>query len=283
MGRPLKIQKYSPGSGDTTSNGVAVAIDQAYPPFASPTSLDLATVVLPSPQTSPLPFTGVVGGKRGGAVSTTYPVVEVQCNIALATGVGAGAHNGIILRQKGARKFLVQDLTTIADEAIRPGNAYTITTLGTTDWQALGAPVGAIVGTTFTATTSGAGITTTGEVNLIGTCVLKAQAVGSLTVGNMSITMAVGGDSTAVYVSKLTNKFVQDFNGGETGGNASTGDVWNPAQVVNNIDYAANFFTDTSTFAKSGAEVATWTSANGSDQPGQNGTLELAQIDKVTS
>jgi hypothetical protein len=95
--------------------------------------------------------------------------------------------------------------------------------------------------------------------------------------------MAVGGDSTAVYVSKLTNKFVQDFNGGETGGNANTGNVWNDTQVVNNIDYAANFFTDTSTFAKSGAEVATWASSNGSAQPGHNGTLELAQIEKYTS
>ena len=99
----------------------------------------------------------------------------------------------------------------------------------------------------------------------------------------MSIAMAVGGDSTEVYVSKLTNKFAQDFNGGATGGSANTGNAWNAAQVVNDIEYAANFFTDESTFAKSGAEVDTWTTANGSDQPGQNGTLGLAQIEKITS
>jgi hypothetical protein len=82
-----------------------------------------------------------------------------------------------------------------------------------------------------------------------------------------------------VYVSKLTNKFVQDFNGGETGGNADSGDVWNPTQVVNDIEYAANFFTDASTFAKSGAEVDTWASTN----QNSNGTLGLAQVDKLTS
>lgn len=286
MGRPLKVSKYSAMSGIFYNNqsqgttAAAVAIDQGYPPFAAPTSLDTATVVVPSPATSPLPFTGVVGGLRGTQVTTSYPVVEVQVNIALATGVGAGAHNGAIIRQKGARKFFVVDYTSIADEAIRPGNAYMIATLGNTNWQALGAPAGAAVGTIFTATVTGSGLSTNGTAYLCGTCVLKAQAVGSLTVGNMSITMAVGGDSTAVYVSKLTNKFVQDFNGGETGGNANTGDVWASTDVVQNIEYAANFFTDTSTFAKSGAEVDTWV---GTEQPGDNGTLELAQLEKWTS
>jgi hypothetical protein len=95
----------------------------------------------------------------------------------------------------------------------------------------------------------------------------------------MTISMSVGGDSTAVYISKLTNKFVQDFDGGATGGNADSGDVWNPAQVVNDVEYASNFFTDASTFAKSGAEVATWAgTAQNSD-----GTLGLAQIDNLTS
>lgn len=40
------------------------------------------------------------------------------------------------------------------------GLTYTITTLGNTDWQAIGAPTGAAVGTTFTATgQAGAGTT----------------------------------------------------------------------------------------------------------------------------
>ena len=276
MGRPLKISKYSPGSGDTTTNGVAVAIDQGYPPFASPTSMDTPTVVKPTPATTPLPFTGVVGGLRGTNVTTTYPVVEVQVNIAKPNGTGFGAHNGAIIRQKGARKFLVVDYTSILDDNLILGAAYMIAVLGTTDWQSFGAPVGAIVGTIFTATATGSN-SGTGTAYAVGQCVLKDG--GTPTVGNMCVTMATAGDSTAVYISKLTNKFVQDFNGGETGGNANTGDVWAPADVIDNIEYASNFFTDESTFAKSGADVATWAGT----QQNSNGTLGLAQVENYTS
>ena len=275
MGRPLKIQKYSTGSGN---GGAAVAVDQAYPPFTSPSSMDIPTVVLPTPTTTSL-WMGVVGGQRGGAVSATYPVVEVQVNIAKPDGTGFGAHNGTIIRQKGSHKFLVLDSTTIQDEAIILGAAYRIATLGTTNWQSFGAPVGAIVGTIFTATAAGSN-SGTGTVNAVGQCVLKKQAIGSLTVGNMSITMSVG-DSAATYISKLTNKFAQDFNGGETGGNANTGNVWNPAQVINDIAYAANFFEDGELFAKSGADTATW-GVNGSDQ-NAGGTLTTAVVENYTS
>ena len=278
MGRPLKIQKYSPGSGDTTTNGVPVAIDQGYPPFASPTSLDTATVVLPQPVTTPLPFTGVVGGLRGGAVSATYPVVEVQVNILLASGSGAGVHNGAIIRQKGSRKFMVVDYTTIQDENLRPGNAYMIASLGNTDWQALGAPAGAIVGTIFTCTVSGAGLSTNGTALLVGTCTLYSAS--PTIAGTMAITMSIA-DSTPTYISKLTNKFVQDFNGGETGGNANTGNVWSETQVQDNKEYAANFFVDGEKFAKSGAQVDTW-GTNGSAQ-NNDGTLTMAQVEKYTS
>lgn len=274
MGRPLKIQKYSTGSSVT---GGAVAIDQAYPPFAAPTSMDTNTVVYPSPQTSPLPFTGVVGGVQGGGVSATYPIVEVTGNIQNSY---TGSASSVILRQKGSRKFLVATAAGIdpANAVIgaAPSVALRILTLGDTDWQSMGAPAGAAVGTVFTPTAaSGAG--TTGTAQEIGQCVLTSDSTPAE--GNMTISMAVDGDSTAVYVSKLTNKFVQDFNGGETGGNADTGDVWAPTQVVNNIDYAANFFTDASTFAKSGAEVDTWASTN----QNSDGTLGLAQVDKLTS
>lgn len=281
MGRPLKIQKYNTMSGifyDNNAQGTtaqAVAEDQGYPPFAAPTSMDLPTVVLPQPVTTPLPFTGVVGGLRGGAVSASYPVVECQVNILLASGSGAGAHNGAIIRQKGVRKFFVVDYTVIQDEALRPGNAYMIASLGTTNWQALGAPVGAAVGTIFTCTVSGSGLTTTGNAYLVGTCALYSATP---TAGNMAITMSIA-DSTPVYISKLTNKFVQDFNGGEVGGIANTGDVWAEADVVDNIEYAANFFVDGEQFAKSGADVATWAGTN----QNSNGTLTMAEIEKYTS
>ena len=275
MGRPLKIQKYSTGSGN---GGAAVAVDQAYPPFTSPSSMDIPTVVLPTPTTTSL-WMGVVGGQRGGAVSATYPVVEVQVNIALPGGSGAGAHNGVIIRQKGSHKFLVADLNAaITAGSFVIGAAYLINSFGTTtNWQAAGAPPTAQAGDIFTATSAGGG---NGNAYLVGQCVLKKQAIGSLTVGNMSITMSIG-DSAATYISKLTNKFAQDFNGGETGGNANTGNVWNPAQVVNDIAYAANFFEDGELFAKSGADTATW-GVNGSDQ-NAGGTLTTAVVENFTS
>ena len=276
MGRPLKIQKYSTGSGN---GGAAVAVDQAYPPFTSPSSMDLPTVVLPTPTTTSL-WMGVVGGQRGGAVSATYPVVEVQVNIALPSGSGAGAHNGVIIRQKGSHKFLVADLNAaITAGSFVIGAAYLINSFGTTtNWQAAGAPPTAQAGDIFTATSAGGG---NGNAYLVGQCVLKKQAIGSLTVGNMSITMSIG-DSAATYISKLTNKFAQDFNGGETGGNANTGNVWDPAQVINDIAYAANFFEDGEQFVKSGADLPTWAASNGSDQ-NSNGTLTTAVVENYTS
>ena len=275
MGRPLKIQKYSTGSGN---GGAAVAVDQAYPPFTSPSSMDIPTVVLPTPTTTSL-WMGVVGGQRGGAVSATYPVVEVQVNIALPSGAGFGAHNGVIIRQKGSHKFLVADLTSITAGSFVVGAAYQIRTYGTTtDWQSAGAPITAQVGDIFTATSVGGG---NGTVYLVGQCVLKKQAIGSLTVGNMSITMSIG-DSAATYISKLSNKYAKDFNGGEVGGNANTGNVWNPNQTVNDITYAANFFEDGEQFTKSGADLPTWAASNGSDQ-NSNGTLTTALVENYTS
>jgi hypothetical protein len=164
----------------------------------------------------------------------------------------------------------------VQDEEMVVGAAYYIATLDTTDWQQMGAPVGAQVGTIFTCTALCAN-PQNGVGYLVGQCVLTSDSTPGP--GNMNVTMAVNGDSTAVYISKLTNKFVQDFNGGEVGGNADSGNVWNPAQVVNDIEYAANFFTDEATFAKSGAETATWA---GTAQ-NSNGTLGLAQVENYTS
>jgi hypothetical protein len=279
MGRPLKIQKYATMAGimaNGSQSASAVAIDQGYPPFAAPTSMQTDTVVLPSPATT-IPFTGVVGGVQGGGVSATYPIIEVTANIQNSS---SGSASSVILRQKGAHKFLVATAAGIdpADAVIgaTPSVSLRILTLGDTNWQAMGAPAGAAVGTVFSPTAASVAATT-GTAQEVGQCVLANDSTPAA--GEMNISMAVGGDSTLVYISKLTNKFVQDFNGGEAGGNANTGNVWNPSQVANDIEYAANFFTDASTFAKSGAETDTWAGT----QQNSNGTLGLAQVDKLTS
>jgi hypothetical protein len=262
MGRPLKIQKYN--------TSTSTPVDQAYPPFASPTSMDTATATYPTGGTNPL-WLGVVGGTRGTDVSTTYPVVKCRVFV-----TGFAEADGVIIRQKGSRKFMVADVT--ARTALVSGYAYRITVVGDTDWASYGAP-NAQVGTIFTATAALAN-TGTGRVNAVGTCVLTSDL--SPTAGNMSISYFSGAtDSTEQAISKLTNKFFQNFDGGETGGNADTGDVWLDTQVVNNVALDANFFSDEGTVAKSGAEADTW-GVNGSEQ-NAGGTLSLGIVENYTS
>ena len=260
MGRPLKIQKYN--------TSTSTPIDQAYPPFAAPTSMDTATVVYPTGGTNPL-FLGVVGGTRGTDVSTTYPVVKCRVFV-----TGFAEADGVIIRQKGSRKFMVADTTSRS--ALVSGLAYRITIVGDTDWASYGAPT-AQIGTIFTATAA-LGSTGTGRVNAVGTCVLTSDL--SPTAGNMSISYFFG-DSAEVAISKLTNRFLQNFDGGCTGGNADVGDVWLDTQVVNNVALDANFFTDEGTVDKSGAETDTW-GANGSEQ-NAGGTLSLGIVENFTS
>jgi hypothetical protein len=98
--------------------------------------------------------------------------------------------------------------------------------------------------------------------------------------GDMSISY-FSNDSTETPVSKITNKFLQNFAGGETGGGSNLNNVWNPDQVVNNVAFADNFFSDEGTTAKSGADIATW-GTNGSEQLA-TGALDLAIVEKYTS
>lgn len=257
MGRPLKIKKVIETGGST---GVDIGFNGL---------LTLTNPVAPSPiWNTDTEYLGVVGGTQPPTIATaTYPIVKVRVFV-----TGFAEADGYIIRQKGARKFLVADAT--ARTALVSGQAYRITVVGDTDWAAYGAP-SAQIGTIFTATAALAN-TGTGRVNAVGTCVLTSDL--SPTAGNMSISY-FSNDSTETAISKLTNKFLQNFAGGETGGNADTGDVWNAAQVVNNVEFAANFYSDEGVTAKSGAEVETW--ATGSQL--STGDLDLAIVENYTS
>ena len=257
MGRPLKIKKVIETGGST---GVDIGFNGL---------LTLDVPVTPSSAwDTDTEYLGVVGGTQPPTVATaTYPIVKVRVFV-----TGFAEADGYIIRQKGARKFLVADAT--ARTALVSGQAYRITVVGDTNWAAYGAP-SAQIGTIFTATAALAN-TGTGRVNAVGTCVLTSDL--SPTAGNMSISY-FSNDSTETAISKLTNKFLQNFAGGETGGNADTGDVWNAAQVVNNVEFAANFFSDEGVTAKSGAEIDTW--ATGSQL--STGDLDLAIVENYTS
>jgi hypothetical protein len=258
MGRPLKINKAPTSAG---SGGIDIG-------FNALTSLT-APVYPSNVWDSATEYLGVVGGSN--TVDTaTYPTVRCQVFIP-----GFASEAGYVIRQKGARKFLVGGTTERT--ALLSGYAYRITTVGNTNWASYGAP-DAAVGTIFTATAA-LGSTGTGRVNAVGTCVLYSD-VATVTSGNMAISY-FSNDSTETAVSKLTNKFLQNFAGGETGGAANTGNVWNPDQVINNVEFAANFFSDEGTTAKSGAEVDTW-GTNGSEQLA-TGALDLAIVENYNS
>jgi hypothetical protein len=255
MGRPLKIKK--------TTTGANTGVDIGFNALSS-----LTAPVLPSPiWDSATEYLGVVGGSN--TVDTaTYPTVKCRVFI-----TGLSEADGYIIRQKGSHKFLVGDITSRT--ALVSGVAYRITTVGDTDWAAYGVTGTAAIGTTFTATAVLAD-TGTGRVNGIGQCVLTSDL--SPTAGNMSISY-FSNDSTETAISKLTNKFLQNFAGGAVGGNADTGDVWNAAQQINNVVFADNFFSDEGTTAKSGAEVDTWA---GTSQL-SSGNLDLAIVENYNS
>jgi len=259
MGRPLKIQKTSTGSGN---GGASVGVDLGFPNFGSLT----APVVNTADTLSATEYLGVVGGAAPtDAPTTTNPRIDVTVNIAAPSGSGIGSATGYIIRQKGSPKYLVGDTTGVTGGAFVVGQAYQITAVGTTNWTAAGAPGNFGVGTIFTATTVGDG---NGTANSVGVCVLDDDTTPAA--GLMAITFTIG-DSTATTISKLTNKFLLDFTGGST---------YAATSVIGDKRFAANFFTDEGTVIKSGTTAA---ANSGTVSGGQQNLLDLALVDKVTS
>ena len=237
MGRPLKIQKSSTGSGN---GGAAVGVDLGYPNFNS-----LTNPVFNSPvQTlNGTQYLGVVGGAGPtDTPSATNPRVDVTVNIANPSGTGIGVAQGYIIRQKGSHKYLVGDVTGVTGGAFVVGQAYQIVTVGTTNWTAAGAPTNFGVGTVFTAITVGDG---NGTANSVGVCVLTNSATP--TVGLMSISF-IDDTSSEVFISKLSNKFLLGWEGGSG---------YTAAEVVADTRQVANFFTDEGSVIKSGTAQTT--------------------------
>jgi len=274
MGRPLKIKKITEASYNA-STGANPGVDIGFNALAS-----LTAPVLPSPiWDSATEYLGVVGGVQPPTVaSTNYPIIKCEVNIANSY---SGQTPGLIIRQKGAHKFLVSTTAGIDPEnaviGASPSVALRIRVVGNTNWAAMGAPAGYGVGTIFTPTAASAA-GTTGTAQEVGICVLSSDLTPPA--GDMSISY-FSNDSVETAISKITNKFLQNFAGGETGGGSNSNNVWNPAQVVNNVAFADNFFSDEGTTAKSGAEVDTW-GTNGSEQLA-TGALDLAIVENYKS
>jgi hypothetical protein len=260
MGRPLKIQKTSTGSGN---GGAAVSVDIGFPNFGSLT----APVTNTGDTLSATEYLGVVGGAAPtDTPSATNPRIDVIVNIANPSGSGIGVAAGYIIRQKGSHKYLVGDATGVNDGSFVVGQAYQVVTLGTTNWQSIGAEADIAVGGIFTATGADGG--GNGVAYSVGVCVLDNDTTPAA--GLMAITFT-NTDSTATTISKLTNKFLLDWTGGSD---------YAAASVVADKRYATNFFTDEGTVIKSGTTGAANT---GTVQSGQQNLLDLAIVDNVTS
>lgn len=280
MGRALKIQKTNIGSGSTvtgtppvTAYNQNVLTDAGYPNFGSLTSP--ATPYNSADTLDANQFLGVVGGSPAtSTASTTFPEILANVNILLVDGsdsqTATSSYTGRIIRQKGAHKFLVAATgATVADEDMIVGQAYQIASLGSTDWQSVGAGPDAAVGDIFTCTADVAA--GSGTVYIVGQCVLAND--GTPSAGNMSIEYSVG-DSAAVYASYITNKWIRDWNGMTYGNYSNSNDGENIYSSEN--FYPTNFFTDEGTVTWSGAEIINGVEA-------QNGSLQLAQVVNVTS
>jgi hypothetical protein len=181
----------------------------------------------------------VIGGTGG---LTTISGNQVRANVYVA-GASVPAL-GSLLRSKGKSKFLVNDVTAIQDEYITTGNAYVITSVGTTNWAFLGGPQSAGVGDIFTATNQNPSLTTTGVVNLLGVCTLANIPNANLSAGSMSIgvdtavisyanvNVYVGGSTTYAYVTYLT----ANVSGPKTPG---VGDYLRGTGITGNVKIAS--------------------------------------------
>ena len=265
MARALKIAKTSPGSGNS---GASVNVDVAYPNFGSLTNIAYNT---PVQTLGPTEYLGVVGGSATDSTpSTTNPEIAAVVNIALADGTSTTAGAGRIVRQKGSHKFLVEytAAATTAGSFIT-GQAYKILSTGNTDWNAVGHGDGTpAAGDEFTATAAGSG---TGTAYPIGICVLSNTATPAA--GYMSIAYSTG-DSSAVYASYISNKWIRDWTGMTYATYADSNYGVNVQSGEN--AYVVNFFTDEGNVTVSGGEMVGSTQTN-------NATVQLAQVANVTS
>lgn len=277
MGRALKIQKTNIGAGTTvtgtppvTAYNQNVTTDAGYPNFGSLT----APVVNSGDTLSATEFLGVVGGSPAtSTASATFPEVAALVNILLSDGTDSqtatSSYTGRLIRQKGSHKFLVAATGgTVAPSALVVGTAYQIVSLGNTDWSAVGGGTQSAVGDIFTATAVGSG---SGTAYIVGQCVLANDSTPAA--GFMAIQYSVG-DSSAVYASYITNKWIRDWNG-MTYGNYSDSNLGVNIQSGENY-YPVNFFTDEGTVTVSGSELTGGTQV-------LNGTAQLAQVENVTS
>lgn len=242
MGRPLKVQKYQqdtntnvdygfPNDGQTDNGysdnqpGVTGGWD-GYIRCSVNLTLPGAGTIVAATNSTTVTGTGtqfnqagigggaqiIVNGVVLGTVDTVDSATQITLNANSAAAVSGAAYsfnngvqNGYILRQKGKSKYLVALANTIEDEGITQGGTYFISSASNTDWAALGAGTTAGYGQVFTATASGVGLTTNGQVAPAAVCQMVAN--GNPDPGEFYVEVYNDGDT--YYASTLTNHWVE--------------------------------------------------------------------------
>jgi hypothetical protein len=178
MGRPLKIKQ-------------STTVDIGFNTFGNLTAANIPTGVLATE------YLGVVGGANVSIADADFPVVRITANI------GGTQGNAFIITQKGTTKYLVSTANSVTAANIVASNSYRISSVGDTNWTAIGGPATPTVGTIFTATAAGSG---TGTATNAGQCSLIANA--NITNGQMNMIFNANGN--AVLATRLTNKYIWD-------------------------------------------------------------------------
>jgi hypothetical protein len=189
------------GGGTITANTASAVVTGVGTNFSQAGSLGGATIYSSS---------GVELGIVDSVTNATSLTFSANCtaNITAGSFTFADVDNGYIIRQKGKKKFLVARTQTINDEGIALGGTYMITNESDTDWFALGAGTNASNGKIFTATASGNGLTTGGQVYPVGTCVL----VDGGTLGLNEMRIDIDNDGTITNAMSITNRWTRDFD-----------------------------------------------------------------------
>jgi hypothetical protein len=146
---------------------------------------------------------------RGTDVFGTYvSAAGIRCEAYFASN----QTDVYIIKQKGAHRYLVADVSTVNDEDIAVGNTYVIVDTGTTDWAALGVD-NAFNGKIFLATVAGTGLTTTGTLRRVQVAKLVSGTPAAL--GEMRLTgySAGGADASATRIAHLNKRTAIDFSG----------------------------------------------------------------------
>jgi hypothetical protein len=148
--------------------------------------------------------------RNGVQVFGTY--VGAAEGIRAESFFGSNQNDVYIIKQKGARRYLVADVSAVNDEDIVAGSSYVIASLGTTDWAALGCPGTAFVGKVFRAKIAGSGLTTTGTAQIVQ--VAKIVNAEPAAAGEMRLRGFLNGDpAQPITLRKLNKRTATSFAG----------------------------------------------------------------------